>query len=70
MGAAWFWIGLLVLLVAAAVVDYRHRAASRLARSLNADTSATARQEVDRAEHQTMTRLAEEGHLPGGFVGG
>jgi hypothetical protein len=69
MGAAWLWIGLLVLFIAAAVSDYRHRATRRLARSLDPSIAAANRREVDRAEHEYMTRLVDEGHLPGGFPG-
>ena len=69
MGAAWLWIGLLVLFAAAAVSDFRHRAARRVARSLDPGISATTRRQVDRAEHETMIRLADKAHLPGGFNG-
>jgi hypothetical protein len=69
MGAGWLAIGLLMLFIAAAVSDYRHRAARRLARSLDPGIAAANRREVECAEHEYLTRLAEEEHLPGGFTG-
>ena len=66
MGAAWFWIGLLVLLTVAAVWDYRRRAARRLARSINPGISAATQREVARAQHK---RLTDEQTSPGGFIG-
>jgi hypothetical protein len=69
MGAAWLWIGLLVLFIAAAVSDYRHRAARRFGGSPDPGMAAANRRDVDRAEHEYMTRLADEGYLPGGSPG-
>ena len=69
MGAGWLGIGLVMLFIAAAVSDYRHRAARRLARSLDPGIATTNRREVECAEHEYLTRLAEEGQLPGGFTG-
>ena len=65
MGVAWLWIGLLVLLTAAAVWDYRHRVARRLARSRDQGILTATQREVERAQHK---RLTDDGTSPGGFV--
>ena len=67
MGAGWLWIVLFVLFIAAAVSDYRHRAARRLARSLDPGLAADSRREVERAEHEYLTRLADEDACPEGL---